>query len=428
MKRVAITGIGLVTPLGAGAAANWQALLEGRSAIGPIRAFDPASLHTRIAAEILDFDPKPYVSNRRALRMMTRSDLFAVAGAFLAAEDAGRPFSPETADRSGLFVGANKETSKLDPFLEGVLVARGPDGVPDVRRVGEAARTHFPPLFFIEGLQAAALFYVSEAWGLKGANTYFAGTAEAGATAVGRAFRSIRTGETDRAFAGGFDDATSWWTLAKYDGMGFLSDRNELGAGACRPFDRARTGAVLGEGAAMLLLEEYEVARKRGARIHAEIIGFGSAYDCHATLTPHPDGRGLARAMGAALRDASLTPADVSYIAAHGSGTQKGDPSEARALRSVFGERAKGVAGSSVKAATGHLMAAAGALNVAVAALALEHQVLPPTLNLDAVDPQCAFDWVGGKPREARVEQALALARGLGGQNVALALRAVRPA
>lgn len=178
MRRVAITGIGLLTPLGAGVEGNWQALLEGRSAIGPIRGFDPSCLHTRIAAEILDFDPKPYVTNRRALRMMTRSDLFAVAGSALAVKDAGSPFSPETADRSGLFVGANKETSKLEPFLEGVLVARGPDGVADVRRVGEAARTHFPPLFFIEGLQAASLFYVSEAWGLKGANTYFAGTAD----------------------------------------------------------------------------------------------------------------------------------------------------------------------------------------------------------------------------------------------------------
>jgi 3-oxoacyl-[acyl-carrier-protein] synthase II len=426
MRRVAITGIGLLTPLGTGAEANWQALLEGRSAIEPIRGFDASGLHTRVAAEILDFDPKPYIANRRALRMMTRSDLFAVAGSTLAAKDGGSPFSEATADRSGLFIGANKETSKLEPFLEGVLVAKGADGVADVRKVGESARSHFPPLFFIEGLQAASLFYVSEAFGLKGANTYFAGTADSGATAVGRAFRAIREGEADRALAGGFDDATSWWTFAKYDGMGFLSDHNELGARACRPFDRDRTGAVLGEGACILLLEEYEAARARNARIHAEIVGFGSGFDCHATLTPHPDGRGLARAMGAALRDASLQPKDVGYVAAHGSGTDKGDASEARALRSVFGEGASGVAGSSVKAATGHLMAAAGALNVAVAALALEHQTLPPTVGLENVDPECAFDWVKGKPRQARADHALALARGLSGQNVALALRAVR--
>jgi 3-oxoacyl-[acyl-carrier-protein] synthase II len=427
VRRVAVTGIGLLTPLGAGVDANWQALVEGRSAVGPIRGFDASSLHTRIAAEIPDFDPKPYVANRRALRMMTRTDLFAVAGAALAVEDAGNPFSPETADRAGLFIGANKETSKLDPILEGVLVARGADGVADVRKVGEAARTHFPPLFFIEGLQAAALFYVSEAFGLKGANTYFAGAADSGATAIGRAFRAIRSGEADRALAGGFDDATSWWTLAKFDGMGFLSDRNDLGAKACRPFDRARTGAVLGEGACVLLLEELEAAQARGARIRAEIVGYGSGFDCHATMTPHPAGRGLARAMTAALRDARLAPADVSYVAAHGSGTRQGDRSEARALRGVFGE-SRGVAASSVKAATGHLMAAAGALNVAVAALALERGTLPPTLNLEDVDPQCAFDWVGGRPREARAAHALALARGMGGQNVAVALRAARPA
>jgi 3-oxoacyl-[acyl-carrier-protein] synthase II len=428
VRRVAVTGIGLLTPLGAGVEANWRALVEGRSAVGPIRGFDASSLHTRIAAEIPDFDAKPYVANRRALRMMTRSDLFAVAGASLAVEDAGSPFSPETSDRAGLFIGANKETSKLDPILEGVLVARGADGVADVRKVGEAARSHFPPLFFIEGLQAAALFYVSEAWNLKGANTYFAGTADAGATAIGRAFRAIRSGEADRALAGGFDDATSWWTLAKYDGMGFLSDRNELGAKACRPYDRARSGAVLGEGACVLLLEEYEAARGRGARIRAEIVGYGSGYDCHATLTPHPAGRGLSRAITAALRDAGLAASGVGYVAAHGSGTRPGDRSEARALRGVFGDRAAGVAASSVKAATGHLMAAAGALNVAVAALALERGTLPPTLNLDDVDPQCAFDWVGGRPREVQATHALALARGLGGQNVAVALRAARPA
>ncbi len=426
MRRVAVTGLGLLTPLGAGVDANWQALLDGRSAIGPIRGFDPSSLHTRLGAEVHDFDPKPYVANRRAIRMMTRVDLFAVAGASLAAADAGNPFTPETADRSGLFIGANKETSKLDPILEGVLVARTPEGVGDVRKVGESARSHFPPLFFIEGLQAAALFYVSEAYGLKGANTYFAGGADSGATAVGRAFRAIRSGEADRALAGGFDDATSWWTLAKFDAMGFLSDRNDLGPKACRPFDRARTGAVLGEGSCVLLLEEYEAARARGARIHAEVVGFGSGFDCHATMTPHPDGRGLARAMTAALRDASLSPGDVGYVAAHGSGTRQGDASEARALRTVFGKDAKGTAASSVKAATGHLMAAAGALNVAVAALALERGTLPPTLNLEDVDPQCAFDWVEGRPREARATHALALARGMGGQNVAVALRAAR--
>jgi 3-oxoacyl-[acyl-carrier-protein] synthase II len=415
--------MGLVTPLGLGAAATWQALLEGRSGVGPIRAFDAASLHTRLAAELPDLDPKPYVANRRVLRMMTRNDQLAVAGAALAVKDSGLACEGDAAERAGLFVGGNKETSKPESLLEGVLVARGPDGVADVRRLGESARSSFPPLFFVEGLQAASLFYISEAHGLKGANTYFAGTAEASALALGSAFRAIRRGEADCAIAGGFDDAASWWTISKYDGMGFMSERNELGARACRPYDANRSGTVLGDGAALLVLEELETARARGARIVAELTGVGTGYDCHAALSPHPQGRGLAQAMRAALADAGSRPDAVSLVAAHGSGTRLGDLSEARAIRAVFGEAADRLAGTSVKPATGHLMAAAGGLNVAVAALALHHQVVPPTLNLDDVDAECGLGWVRGKPRETRMEQALALARGLLGQNVALALR-----
>ena len=227
------------------------------------------------------------------------------------------------------------------------------------------------------------------------------------------------------AIAGGFDDAASWWTLSKYDGMGFMSERNELGSGACRPYDRERSGTVLGDGAAFLVLEEMEAARARGARILAELAGYGSGYDCHKPVTPRPDGRGLVQAMQAALRDAGTTAGAIGHVAAHGSGTRLGDASEARAIRAVFGEGAAKLSGTSVKAATGHLMAAAGALNVAVAALALHHRVVPPTLNLQVVDEECTMDWVRGAAREVRTDQALALARGLSGHNVALVLRAV---
>jgi 3-oxoacyl-[acyl-carrier-protein] synthase II len=428
MRRVAITGIGLATPLGLDAASSWQALLEGRCAVGPVKAYDASALRTQIAAEIPAFDAKPFLANRRVLRMMTRSDQLAVAGAALAVRDSALDFAARDRERCGLFVAGNKETSKLEPVLDGLIETRRGDGVADLRLLGEKAASVLPPLFFVEGLQASTLFYISEAYGLKGANTYFAGTAESGVIALGRAFRAIRRGEADVAIAGGFDDAASWWTLSKFDALGFMTDRNELGARACRPFDAERTGTVLGEGAALLVLEELGAARARGARVRAEIIGYGSASDAHAAMTPHPGGRGLAQAMTAALRDAGSNPEAVGYVAAHGSGTRLGDRSEVRAIRQVFGGSADRLVGSSVKAATGHLMAAAGALNVAVAALALESQVVPPTLNLERVDPACALDWVRGKARELRFGQALALARGLGGQNVALALRAAAPA
>jgi 3-oxoacyl-[acyl-carrier-protein] synthase II len=249
--------------------------------------------------------------------------------------------------------------------------------------------------------------------------------AEAGAVAIGRAYRSVRRGEADMTIAGGFDDAISWWTMTKFDAFGILTDRNELGSAACRPYDRDRGGMVLGEGAACLVLESLDAAKARGATIYAEIVGFGSGHDGYKLVTPHPEGRGLALAMKSALREAQITPEQVGYIATEGNGTIAGDASEARAIAEVFGPGGGSVCASSVKGAVGHLVAGAGALNAAVAALALKHRKVPPTVNLDNPDPACALDWVPREAREVRTEYALALARGLEGQSVALALRAV---
>lgn len=424
MNRVAITGIGLLTALGTGARATWDALIAGRSGVGPIQSYDPSSFTTRIGAEIPDFDPKQFVVNRRTLRMMTRNDQLAVAGATLAVDDSGLDLATVDAERAALFVGSNKEISNPMSLLDGALAARREDGVADYHKLGAEATSAFYPLFFVEGLQAAALFYVSEKYGLKGANTYFAGTADAGATAIGRAFRAIKRGEADIALAGGFDDAISWWNMSKFDGLGTLTSRNDLGAAACRPYDRERSGSVLGEGSAFVLMEDYGAAVQRGARIYAELSGFGSGFDAYKLLTPHPEGRGLAHAIRAALREAGDTPEAIHYIATHGCATPLGDPSETRGIRAALGPATDTLVASSVKPATGHLVAGAGALNVAVAALAVHHGAVPPTLNLEQTAPDCDLDWV---PREARaipVGAAVALARGLEGQNVALAMRA----
>jgi 3-oxoacyl-[acyl-carrier-protein] synthase II len=299
-------------------------------------------------------------------------------------------------------------------ILEASLVARNEDGSVDIRRLGEQASSAFYPLFYVEGLQAAALFYISQAHGLKGANAYFAGTAEAGAEAIGRGYRAVRRGEVEWALAGGYDDASSWWNVTKFEALGVLSED------ACRPYDAARDGTVLGEGAAFLVLEPEEAARSRGARIYAEVAGFGGAYDTYALITPHPEGRAMRLAIEAALREARLEASDIGFVAGHGSGTIDGDRSEARALAQVFDG---GPAVTSVKGATGHLVGAAGALNAAVAALALATGRIPPTLGCDALDPECAVDVVTGEAREAEIAHALAVARGFEGQHVALALR-----
>ncbi len=423
MRRVAVTGIGLVTPLGVGTDETWSALAAGKSAVAPITGYDASALRTQLAADVPDFDPEQF-AHRRVLRSMTRNDQLALAGASLALADSGlAPAEDDAAGRRALFVGSNKEISDPMNILEGSLVSRNEDGSVDIRRLGEQASSAFHPLFYIEGLQAASIFYISQAHGLKGANTYFAGTAEAGLLAIGRGYRAVRRGEADIAVAGGFDDASSWWNMTKYDTMGLLTQRNELGAAACRPYDAGRTGTVLGEGSAFVVLEDADAAKGRGAHVYGEVVGLGNAYDSRKLITPDPEGSSLVTAIRAALREADSKPVDVDYVASHGSGTRAGDASEARALREVFG--ADGRPASSVKAATGHLIGGAGALNVAVAALAIEKGLMPPTLNLERPGADCdGLDWVAREAREGRVTQALALARGLEGQNVALAIRA----
>jgi 3-oxoacyl-[acyl-carrier-protein] synthase II len=426
VRRVAITGIGVVTPLGTGAEPTWQGLVEGKSAVAKIQGFDPSSLRTQLGAEIAEFTPGDVVANKRTLRKMVRSDQLALTAATLAVQDSGCEITEESADRSALFVGSNKEISDPKHLLDATLAARNEDGSVDIIRFGESAQRTAYPLFFVEGLQHASLFYVSEAFGLKGANAYFSGTAESGSVAIGRAYRSIRRGEADGAVAGGFDDAVSWWNMTKMDTfLGYMTTRNELGAGAVRPFDRDRDGTAMGEGAAFFVLEALDAAQARGARVYAEVVGFGSGLDTEGLLTPDSDGRALANAIRGALRESGSAPEAIGYVAAHGSATRLGDASEAAALRTVFANG--GPPASSVKAAVGHLGAGAGALNVAVAALALHHGAIPPTLNLDQTGRDTeGIDWVPREAREVDVQEALALARGLEGQDVALALRAAR--
>jgi 3-oxoacyl-[acyl-carrier-protein] synthase II len=422
MRRVLVTGLGVITALGASIDATWSGLLDGRSAIAPIRNFDASSLRTRIAAEIAGFDPTEFV-DKRTNRKMTRSEQLAVAGATLAVRDAALDGKLD-GERTALFTGSSKEVSDLTKLVDAIVECTDEDGRFDVRRAGDRTSA-FHPLFYVEGLQGASLFYISSAFSLLGANTYFAGTTEAGMNAIGRAFRVIRRGEADFAIAGGFDDPVWWWSMSSFDSFGVLTGRNELGAEAFRPYDKEASGAVLGEGAAFVLLEEYESARSRGARAYAEITGYGCGADAYRLLTPHPEGRGLVNAVHRALREANCAADDVDYVATHGTATPPGDRSEAQALRSVFGRTTAPPPASSVKPATGHLVGGAGALNVAVAAKAIHDGAVPPTLNHEQPQPGCEYDWIPGTARALPVRNALAVARGLEGQNVVLALRSV---
>ncbi|ROO51999.1 3-oxoacyl-[acyl-carrier-protein] synthase II [Micromonospora sp. Llam0] len=418
-RRVVITGIGLLTGLGEGAAANWDALLAGRSAIARLTGYDPSPLHSQLGAELAGFDPLRFAS-RKALRMLNRGDQLGLAGATLAVADAGLDTGTELGHRTGLFLGGGKEISRLDDLIANLSAIRAEGGTADLLKLGRTASSVLPPLFFVEGLQPAAVFHVSEKFGIRGPNCFFAGTADSGARAIGRAMRAIRRGEADRAIAGGYDDASGWWSMSKMDGLGVLCTDNDAGSAAFRPFDSQRSGSVLGEGAAILVLEERNTALARGVPCYAELIGFGEGNDCRPAPSPDPQGRGVAAAMRRALDDSRLEPGALSYVAAHGSATWAGDISEARAIRHILGPAQVPV--STVKPQTGHLVGGAGALNVAVAALALRHGAAPATLNLDDPDPGCDLDHIRREPMSARLHHALALARGFEGQATALAL------
>ncbi|WP_407841989.1 beta-ketoacyl synthase (plasmid) [Streptomyces sp. DSM 116496] len=420
-RRVMVTGIGLMTAIGQGAAPTWENLLEGRSGIGPLRAYDPAPLRTGIGAEIPDFDPTQW-ANRRTLRMLCRGDQLALAGATLALRDAGLDGEGDLGQRAGLFLGSNKEMPRMDELIAQLQAVRAEDGTPDLHKLGRTASSVIAPLFFVEGLQPAAGFHISEKYGIRGANAYFAGTADAGAMAIGRGMRTVRRGEADIVLAGGYDDATGWWAMSKMDGLGVLSTRTDLGQEAFRPFDRDRSGSVFGEGAALLVLEEREHALARGAHCYAEVTGYGAGNDCVRPPSPQARARGLSRAIVRALDDAGGVFHDGGYIAAHGCATVQGDASETLALHDALGTAAKAAQISSIKPQTGHLVGGAGALNAAVTALALNSGVVPATQNLRNQADECDLDYVPLTPRETRPDSALALARGLEGQAVAIAM------
>jgi len=426
MRRVVITGIGLVTGLGVGTDENWRGLVGGRSAVGCLDRFDSSPLQSRLGAQIADIDAISYLesSHRRMLRMMTVSDAVAYVTATLAIRDSELNISELDGGRIGLFVGGNKESSEREHWCEALLAARREDGTIDSARLGKLTADVYP-LVYVEDFASTSLYYLSRPYGLQGVNNYLAGWEEAGAIAVGSGFRAIRRGEADVVVTGSVAEPLALFHVIRWQSFGALTTRNDLGSAACRPYDRDRTGTVLGEGAAFLVLEEFEAASRRGARMYAEITGYGRTFDAYKLVTPDPCARALSRAIVAALREADTEPENVGYIAAHGAATRLGDVTDARGIRGALGAAADKVMASSIKPATGHLLMGAGALQAAVAALALHHQTVPPTLNLDSRDPECDLDWVPREAREVRLRNALALARGFEGQNVALAMSAV---
>ncbi|MFO0646639.1 MAG: beta-ketoacyl-ACP synthase II [Polyangiales bacterium] len=409
MRRVVVTGIGLVTPLGVGVDPSWSALLAGQSGAAPITLFDAAGYRTRFAAEVKGFSPDPWI-NHRKLKELDRYSQFAVVSAVMAWADAGLgdELPQRERDRIGTIVGVGIGGIETIERHHRTLLEKGPNRV--------------SPYFIPAAISNMAAGQVAMRLGLRGINYCTTSACASGAHAIGEAMRLVQRGAAEIMVAGGAEAAITPLGVAGFNAMLALSTRNDEPTKASRPWDRGRDGFVMGEGAGILVIEERERALARGAKIYAELVGYGATDDAHHVTQPAPEGEGAQRAMREALADGALDATRVGYINAHGTSTVQGDMQESRAVRSVFGAHAERLAVSSTKSMTGHLLGAAGGVEAAFTALALKHDVLPPTINLDDPDPACDLDYVPNAARRAEVDVALSNSFGFGGTNVTLAL------
>lgn len=407
-RRVVITGIGIVSPLGNDAPTTWSALLAGRSGIGPITKFDASAYSSRIAGEVRGFDPERYVERKEA-RKMDAFTHFAVAASKEAIEDAGFRIEPSNADRVGVHIGSGIGGLPLLERTHVDLLERGP------RRISP---------FFLPGMILnLAAGQVSILTGARGPNLAVATACATGSHAIGESARLIRDGLADAMIAGGTDAAICPLAVGGFCAMKALSTRNGEPERASRPFDSDRDGFVMAEGAGIVLLEEREAAISRGARVYAELAGYGMSGDAYHVSAPSEDGNGAVRAMRAALADGGIAPEEIDYVNAHGTSTPAGDRVETIAVKTVFGEGARRLAFASTKSMTGHLLGAAGGLETAVTALAVLHGVVPPTINRDRPDPDCDLDCVPEGTRRIPIRAAVNNSFGFGGTNACLVLR-----
>jgi 3-oxoacyl-[acyl-carrier-protein] synthase II len=406
--RVVVTGIGLVTPVGNDTQSSWQALCEGRSGAGHITYFDPSSLDVHIAAEVKDFDASRYL-DRKEMRRNDRFVHFAMAATRLALDDAGFAVTDENADDVGVIIGSGIGGLHTCHDQFKVLFDKGPDRV--------------SPFFITMFITDIAAGFVSIQIGARGPNFATVSACATGANAIGEAAEMIKRGDAVAMIAGGAECGVTPMGIGSFASMHALSRRNDDPTRASRPFDAERDGFLMGEGAGILLLEDEEHARKRGARIYAELAGYASTADAHHITEPAPGGAGLARAITRALAKAGAAPQDVQYINAHGTATVYNDREETAAIKSVFGEHARKLAVSSTKSMIGHTLGAAGGIEAGVTALTVYHGLLTPTINFEHPDPTCDLDYVPNVARESKVQVALSNSMGFGGHNAVLALR-----
>ncbi|MDO9211535.1 MAG: beta-ketoacyl-ACP synthase II [Deltaproteobacteria bacterium] len=411
-RRVVITGLGMVSPLGIGVEKTWQALIQGKSGVVRITKFDPTGFDTQIAAEVKDFVPENFMEKKEIKRM----DIFiqyAMASAMMAMEDAQLPITPQNADRVGVVVGAGLGGLTTIESFHKILMEKGP---------GRISPFFIPALIVNE-----APGQISIRFGAKGPNYSVVTACATGNHNIGDAWRMIQQGDADAIIAGGVEATITPLAVSGFNAMKALSTRNHEPEKASRPFDKDRDGFVMGEGCGIIILEEMNQALDRGAKIYAEIIGYGLNGDAYHITAPAPDGEGAARCMAMALKSAGISPEEVDYINAHGTSTDYNDLYETMAIKAVFKEHAKKLAVSSTKSMTGHLLGGAGGVEAIFTVLTIHRGVIPPTINYDTPDPECDLDYVPNVARMADVRVALSNSFGFGGTNAVLIFKKFEP-
>ena len=407
-QRVVITGLGAVTPLGNDVPTTWEALVAGRSGVGPITCFDASDIDVQIAAEVKDFDPVPLFGRRKA-RRNDRFTLFALEAARQAVADAGLEFDDGLKQVTGVFIGT---------AIGGILTL-----LKNYDVLQKSGSRRVSPFMVPMMMPNAASGTVAITYGLRGPNLSIASACATGSHAIGEAAEVIRRGDADMMLCGGSEAVITPLTLSAFRNMGAISTRNDEPQRACRPFDAGRDGFVLGEGAGVLVLESLEYARRRVAHIHAELVGYGASADAFHVTAPDETGDGAALAMELALQDAGLSPEEVDYINAHGTGTLLNDRMETRAIRNVFGPHADRLVVSSTKSMLGHLMGAAGAVEAIACLKSLETGWVHPTVNYETPDPECDLDYVRNQARQTWPRVVLSNSFGFGGHNGCLVFR-----
>jgi len=411
MRRVVITGVGAVSPLGTGNQKNWDALINGRSGTGLITRFDTSAFPVKVAGEVKDFDPEQFIDKKEVKKM----DLFiqyAMAASQFAMEDSGLQITEENAERVGVLVGA------------------GLGGLPTIEKYHcaflEGGYKKISPFFIPMLIINLAPGHISIKYGAKGPNVSSVSACATGTHSIGDAYHIIVRGDADAMIAGGTESTVTPLGIGGFAVMKALTDsRNDCPERASRPFDKSRDGFVLAEGAGIVILEEYEAAKQRGAKIYAEVVGYGLTGDAYHMTAPAAGGEGAARCMKMALKNAGVNPEQVGYINAHGTSTPFNDLNESLAIKSVFGDHAYKLMVSSTKSMTGHLLGAAGGLEAVICSMALEKGIIPPTINYAEPDPECDLDYVPNTAREAKVEYAMSNSLGFGGTNATLLFKRV---